>query len=69
MREPKKKQLNLLLKFSNLCIQMGLMIGLGTYAGLCLDNIFKLEHVFTVLLSLLAIFGSLLYVVREAKKI
>lgn len=45
---------------------MGLIIGLGAYAGSWLDNVFKLEHVFTVLLSLLAIFGSLLYVVREA---
>ena len=40
MTNQKKKPLNQFLKFSNLGIQMGLIIGLGTYLGFKLDNYF-----------------------------
>lgn len=69
MTNQKKKPLNQFLKFSNLGIQMGLIIGLGSYLGFRLDRYFKLESVFTICLSLTAIFGALFYVIREVKKI
>ena len=69
MTNLKKKQLNQFLKFSNLGIQMGLIIGLGSYLGFKLDDYFKLDNLFTICLSLAGIFGALFYVIREAKKI
>ncbi len=69
MEKPKKKQLNQLLKFSNLTIQMGLIIGLGTYTGVKLDIFFDKKNVLTIVLSLAALFSSLYYVVVKAKKL
>tara|TARA_B100000900_G_scaffold202805_1_gene171943 strand:+ start:1830 stop:2042 length:213 start_codon:yes stop_codon:yes gene_type:complete len=68
MPKQQKKQLNQYLKFSNLAIQMGIMIGLGSYIGLKIDEYFALAKTFTISLSLAAIFGSLLYVINEVKK-
>ncbi len=69
MINPKKKPLNQFLKFSNIAIQMGLTIGLGAFFGLKIDEYFALKNVFTICLSLAAIFGSLLYVIHEVKKL
>ena len=69
MTNQKKKPLNQFLKFSNLGIQMGLIIGLGSYVGFKLDNYFKLDNLFTICSSLAGIFGALFYVIREVKKI
>lgn len=69
MEKPKKKQLNQLLKFSNLTIQMGLIIGLGTYTGVKLDIFFDKKNVLTIVLSLAALFSSFYYVVVKAKKL
>ena len=68
MPKQQKKQHNQVLKFSNLALQMGIMIGLGSYIGLKVDEYFALQKVFTICLSLTAIFGSLLYVINEVKK-
>lgn len=68
MPKQQKKQHNQFLKFSNLALQMGIMIGLGSYVGLKVDEYFALQKVFTICLSLTAIFGSLLYVINEVKK-
>ena len=67
MTNQKKKPLNQFLKFSNLGIQMGLIIGLGTYLGFKLDNYFKLDNIFTICSSLVGIFGALFYVIRDVK--
>lgn len=69
MEKPKKKQLNQLLKFSNLTIQMGLIIGLGTYTGVKLDIFFDKKNVLTIVLSLAALFSSFYYVIVKAKKL
>jgi len=69
MIKPKKKPLNQFLKFSNLAIQMGIIIGLGSYFGLKIDEYFGLQNIFTICLSLAAIFGSLVYVINEVKKL
>ena len=69
MTNQKKKPLNQFLKFSNLGVQMGLIIGLAVFAGLKTDLYFKFEATFTVVFSLLGVFGALFYVIKEAKKI
>lgn len=69
MPKQQKKQHNQFLKFSNLALQMGVMIGLGSYVGLKIDEHFALQKTFTICLSLTAIFGALLYVINEVKKL
>ncbi len=67
MKNQKKKPLKQFLKFSNLGIQMGIIIGLGSYLGFRLDNYFKLDNIFTICSSLVGIFGALFYVIRDVK--
>ena len=69
MISPKKKPLNQFLKFSNLALQMGLIIGLATFAGIKMDLYFKLENTFTIIFALLGVFGALFFVINEAKKL
>lgn len=69
MEKPKKKQLSQLLELSNLAIQMGLIIGLGTYAGGKLDIFFDKKNVLTIVLSLAALFSSFYYVIVKVKKL
>jgi len=69
-----KKQLprkppNTFLRFSNLAIQMGVIIGLGAWAGKKLDEHFKTQKPYlTILLSLLAIGASLYIVIKDVMK-
>ena len=69
MTNQKKKPLNQFLKLSNLGIQMGLIIGVGVFAGLKTDLYFKFDATFTVIFSLMGVFGGLYYAIKEAKKI
>jgi ATP synthase protein I len=60
-----RKQPNTFLRFSNLTIQMGVIIGLSTWGGMKLDEHFKTKDpYFTIALSLLGI-GAALYVVLK----
>lgn len=68
MTNQKKKPLNQFLKISNLGIQMGLIIGLLVFVGLKIDLYFKFEITFTIIFSLVGVFGSLFYAINEAKK-
>ena len=69
MKSQKRKPLNQFLKLSNLGIQMGLIIGIGVFAGLKADLYFKFEATFTISFSLLGVFGALFYAIKEAKKL
>ena len=69
MTNQKKKPLNQLLKLSNLGIQMGLIIGVGVFAGLKTDLYFKFEDTFTIIFSLIGVLGALFYAIKEAKKL
>lgn len=66
MKNQEKKPLNQYIRFSGIALQMGLIIGAGTYLGVWLDkkipNDFK---GFTVLCSLLAVFTSLFIVIKQ----
>ena len=68
MTNQKKKPLKQILKLSNLGIQMGIIIGLGSFLGFRLDNYFKLDNIFTICTSLAGIFGALFYAIREVKR-
>lgn len=60
------KQPNLLIKYSNLTIQMGVIIGLSAWGGQKLDNYFKnIQPVFTIILSLLGIAAALYLVLKD----
>ena len=67
------KQPNLFFKYSNLAIQMGLIIGLSAWAGDKLDKHYQnATPVFTIVLSLAGI-GAAMYLIikdlmRENKK-
>ena len=69
MTNQKKKPLNQFLKLSNLGIQMGLIIGVGVFAGLKTDLYFKFDATFTVIFSLIGVFGALFYATKEANNI
>ena len=69
MTKQKKKPLNQFFKLSNLGIQMGLIIGLTAFAGFKTDLYFKFEDTFTIVFSLIGVFGAMFYAIREAKKI
>ena len=69
MTNQKKKALNQFLKLSNLGIQMGLIIGIGVFAGLKTDLYFKFDATFAVIFSLVGVFGALFWAIKEAKKI
>ena len=69
MTNQKKKPLNQFLKLSNLGIQMGLIIGISVFAGLKTDLYFKFDAIFTVIFSLMGVFGALFYAIKKAKNI
>lgn len=57
------------LKFSNLAIQMGLIIGLGTYFGHYLDLKFENNNkLWTIIFSLFSISAALYQVFKSIKK-
>lgn len=66
MTKPKKRPLDQFLKFSSIAIQMGVIIGAGAYAGLKLDEYLEKEFpLFTLIFSLVAVFGALYFVIKE----
>jgi len=65
---PKKplKTYSAFLRFSTVAIQMGVIIAVFTYAGKYLDEKFPVyPNLFTIILSLFGIGGSLYMVIRE----
>jgi F0F1-type ATP synthase assembly protein I len=59
---------NKVLLFSNLAIQMGLIIGIGTYFGNYLDESYKNQTPWwTLILSLSAIFLAFYQVIKTLK--
>jgi len=63
------KQPNSFIRYSNLAIQMGLIIGLFTWTGFKLDEYFKTrEPYLTIILSLTGIGVSLYLVIKDVIK-
>lgn len=64
MEQP--KQPNLLFKYSNLAIQMGVIIGLSAWGGQKLDTHYlNKQPVFTIILSLLGIAIAMYLVLKD----
>jgi len=58
-----------IVKYSSMLTQMGLIIGLGAYLGVQLDE--KLENdkkIMTALCSLFGVFSALYLIIRNVKK-
>ena len=67
-QQPKgqKDKLNNYARFSGIAIQMFAIIGIGTYAGVKLDEFYPNEHnLYTIILSLLAVVLSIVFVIRR----
>jgi F0F1-type ATP synthase assembly protein I len=67
-KDPKKNNntLNSYARFSSIAIQMFVIIGIGTFGGIKLDNYFQNKNdLFTIILSLFSVILSILYVVRN----
>lgn len=66
---PKDSNWGKYIKFSSLAIQMGVIITIAALGGSWLDEKMQLKKpVWTIILTLLAIFGSLFQIIREVIK-
>ncbi|MFD2822478.1 AtpZ/AtpI family protein [Lacinutrix iliipiscaria] len=62
----KGNQLNNYAKYSSIAIQMFAIIGIGTYAGVKLDEKFPNKHnLYTVVLSLTSVILAVVFVIRR----
>ena len=73
MKEEKKeeeKKINYYAKYSTMGLQMGAIIFIGMFGGIKLDEAlgFKKFPIFTILLSLLAVFGAIYLVIKDFLK-
>lgn len=70
MREDDKKSVNQYIRFSGMAVQMGVVIGAGTYLGVWLDERFPNEFSgFTVACSLLAVGVSMFLVIKQVQQL
>ena len=64
--QDQKKPLNSYARFSGMAIQMFAIIGLGTFAGVKLDEYYPNEHnLFSVSLALISVIASIIFVIRQ----
>lgn len=69
MKNQEKKLFNQYIRFSGIALQMGSIIGGGTYLGVCLDEKFSNKFSgFTITCSLLSIFISLFIVIKQLQQ-
>lgn len=70
LKKSKKKpidRLNAYAKFSGIAFQMIVIIGLGTYLGLKLDEKYPDDFsLFTIALSLISVIITMFYVIKQA---
>lgn len=61
-----KKQLNNYALFSGIAIQMFVIIGVGAYIGVKLDEHFTNKYnLFTIIISLIAVILAIIYVIKR----
>ncbi|MDD2386069.1 MAG: AtpZ/AtpI family protein [Bacteroidales bacterium] len=69
-KKPIREGVNKFVRFSTLAFEMGIIIGGGTYGGVYLDDYFELNTpVFTIVLSLFAVFASLYLVIKQVNNV
>lgn len=65
-KNKEKKALNSYARYSSLAIQMFAIIGVGTYAGLKLDEKYPNKHQgYTITLSLISVLAAMFFVIRK----
>ena len=69
MTRPKKKLHNNIIKFSNLAIQMALIIAISAYIGKEIDAYLNLEKTFSLICSLIGVFGATFFTINGVKKL
>ncbi len=63
-----KKKLDTWIKFSNIGLQMAIIIGLMAYLGVWLDGKYPNKYsVYTIILSLIGVFAALYNVFRQVR--
>jgi ATP synthase protein I len=63
---PRKSRLDSYAKYSGMGIQMLAIIFAGTYGGIKIDEYLALKFpIFTIVLSLLSVFGAIWFVVKD----
>ena len=69
-QSPKKQPLTDYGKYSAMAFQMGITIALGVWGGVKLDEYFGLKKLpaFTISLSLLSVFASVYFVIKDLLK-
>ncbi|MFO7867949.1 MAG: AtpZ/AtpI family protein [Bacteroidales bacterium] len=66
IKKKNKKILFSAVKYTNIAFQMIVIIGLGTYAGIKLDDFFETENqVFTIIISLFAVFAAIYIAIKD----
>lgn len=66
MSQKQKRPLNNYARYSGIVIQMLVIIGLGTYLGIKLDEKYTNEHrAFSISLSLISVILSIVFVIRR----
>ncbi|WP_413999713.1 AtpZ/AtpI family protein [Flavobacterium sp. W1B] len=68
-KKPNLKQTNKWLVMMNIPFQMGVIIFCFTYLGIWLDEKYTGTSIFTIILSLLAVFIALYNVIRQVKNL
>ncbi len=64
--QPKDDEKQSYAKYAGIVFQMGLVIGLGVWAGVKLDEYFKNEvPLYTIILSLVSVFASMYLVLKD----
>lgn len=64
-----KERLNTFAQFSGIGLQMLIIIGLGVYAGVKLDEYYSNQYsAFTIILSLVSIALALYFVIRQVTR-
>lgn len=60
----KKQQFDSYVKYTNIAIQMLVIIGLGVWGGIQLDKLFDTNPLLTILLSLIGVVIAIFIVIR-----
>ena len=65
-KNKRKKPLNLYARFSGVAIQMGIIIGIGAFIGVKLDEKYPNQYNgYTIICALFAVIGAMIYVIRR----
>lgn len=66
-QKKRNSEFNSFVKFSSLGFEMLGIMAICIFLGIKIDNWLNLEHVFTVILTILSVFAALYYAIRKIK--